>query len=282
MSDYDNTGQIDRILKKRNELNDLIDIRFKRPVTILITDIVDFTKSLSARGDAESRRIIQRRNNLLAVLIAQNQGNLIEITGDTILAFFGRPANAVACAVRMQETLVQGNQARPERDRIRVRTGIHQASALAEADDAYGAVMDIVERIKSRAEPGQVLVSESVCRALESETDRVCVFIDKLQGMGGEKEINVYRVVQRRYNATDGQGFREARIDSDLVMEVSRRDRSIELSVHEEMQRMRERCCRMRSWRLSGNGLRRAVVKLSIFSIVPTGGLDQQRRFSVV
>src|SRR6266498_3111661 len=101
--------QLEPILKKRNELNDLLDIRFKRPVTILITDI-DVTNFPSAPEDADRRLIIQRRNNLFAVLIAQNQGNLIEIIGDTVLAFFGRPANAVACAARMQQTLVQANQ----------------------------------------------------------------------------------------------------------------------------------------------------------------------------
>ena len=65
MSDKDKPGQLDEILRKRKELDEIIDTRFKRPVTILFTDIVGSTKFFSTRGDVEGRLMIKRHNDLL-------------------------------------------------------------------------------------------------------------------------------------------------------------------------------------------------------------------------
>jgi len=232
MSDYDKPGQLDPILKKRNELNDLLDIRFKRPVTILITDIVG-SKFFSTHDDIQGRLMIQRCKDVLASLVAQHKGNLIEIVGDTILAFFEQPAHAVTCAVIIQETLVQGDQDRPEQDRIRICIGIHQVSEFVQADHVYGVAINIAERVKSLADDGDILISESVYRVLEPERIPLCIFMDKIQVEGREEEIKVYRLIGERENGAKHRGLSEARIDSDLVLEVSHRDRSIELSVYE-------------------------------------------------
>src|SRR3970040_1244707 len=105
MSDKDKPGQLDEILRRRKELDDLIDTRFKRPVTILFTDIVGSTRFFTTGGYIEGRLMIQRHNDLLSPLVSEYQGTLIEIVGDALLASFEEPSNAVACAVRMQEAL---------------------------------------------------------------------------------------------------------------------------------------------------------------------------------
>ena len=234
MSDKDKPGQLDEILRKRKELDDLIDTRFKRPVTILFTDIVGSTIFFSTRGDVEGRLMIKRHNDLLTPLILQHQGNLIDTIGDSLLASFEAPSKAVACAVKMQELLDQDNQARPEPDRIQIRIGLNLDPGFVEAGHVYGVVVHIAERIKSLAEGRQILISESVYRALHPGRDPLCVFLDKVRVKGKEEEIKVYRVVWRPEEEMPRRALREGQAEGDLVLEISREDRKIKVSVYEK------------------------------------------------
>src|SRR5262245_64518305 len=93
--------------------------------------------------------MIQRHNDLLLPLLSQYQGTLIEIIGDAIFGSFEEPSKAVACAVKMQETLAEHNQRRPEKDHIRVRIGINMGTGYVEGGRVRGIVVNIAERVKS-------------------------------------------------------------------------------------------------------------------------------------
>lgn len=85
MSDKDKPTALEEILRKRNELDAIIDTRFKRSTTILFTDIVGSTTFFSTRGDIEGQLMIQRHNDLLLPLVSQHQGKLIKTMGDGLL-----------------------------------------------------------------------------------------------------------------------------------------------------------------------------------------------------
>src|SRR5215203_3029455 len=99
MDDKQKRGQLDDILRRRKELDDFLEDHFKRPTTIVFTDIVGATTYFSTRGDLEGQLMIQRHNDLLVPLITGHSGNLINIVGDGLLAAFETSSTAVACAV---------------------------------------------------------------------------------------------------------------------------------------------------------------------------------------
>ena len=53
MAEKEKPGELDEILTKRKELDDLIDTRFRRPIAVLFTDIVGSTKFFATHGDIE-------------------------------------------------------------------------------------------------------------------------------------------------------------------------------------------------------------------------------------
>jgi class 3 adenylate cyclase/CHAT domain-containing protein len=234
MADKDKPGELDEILTKRKELDDLIDTRFRRPIAVLFTDIVGSTKFFATHGDIEGRLMIKRHNDLLTPLISQYKGNLIEIIGDALLASFEEPSGAVACAVKMQELLIQHNQARAEADRIQIRIGINLGQGFVEAGRVYGVVVNIADRIKSMADAGQILVSESVCLALKPGQDPLCTFVDKIKAKGLEEEIKVYEVSWKANEDSRPRAVRGATVEGNLVLEVSRTNGKIKVSVYEK------------------------------------------------
>jgi class 3 adenylate cyclase/CHAT domain-containing protein len=236
MSDREKPGELDEILRKRAKLDEMLDARFKRPATILFTDIVGSTTLFSTRGDIEGRLMIQRHNDLLIPLLDQYQGTLIDTIGDAILAAFEEPSHAVVCAVKMQEALAQHNQGRTEKEHILVRIGINQGLGYVEAHHVYGIVVNIAERIKSLAGAYQILISESVYQALNPGTAPLCTFLDKVRVKGVEEEIKVYQVVWRQEQREEGLRRNALRVGSaggDLVLEASRENGHVKVCVYE-------------------------------------------------
>ena len=237
MSERDKTTELEEILRKRNELDEIIDTHFKRPTTVLFTDIVGSTTFFSTRGDIEGQLMIQRHNDLLIPLLSQYQGKLIEIIGDAIFGSFDEPSKAVACAVKMQQTLAQANQGRSEQDHIQVRIGINMGSGYVEGNRVRGIVVNIAERIKSLAGAGQILISESAYQKLQPGRDPLCAFVDKVSVKGIREEIKVYQVLWR--NGGKDEGIRHSALrkggpaGGDLILEASRENGHIKVSVHE-------------------------------------------------
>src|SRR5262249_5743070 len=150
-------SELDEILRKRQELDQIIDNRFKHTVAVLFTDIVGSTSYFSTRGDLEGRLMIQRHNDLLIPLLSKHQGKLIRTIGDALMVSFGDPANAVACAVGMQEALTQYNAKAFAPDQIHIRIGINVGLSIVEAGDIYGDVVNVAARVESLAEGDQIL-----------------------------------------------------------------------------------------------------------------------------
>ena len=240
MSEKDKPTELEDILRKRKELDEIIDTRFKRPATVLFTDIVGSTTFFSTRGDIEGQLMIQRHNDLLLPLLSQYQGTLIEIIGDAIFGSFEEPSKAVACAVKMQETLAQDNQGRPQKDHIQVRIGINLGSGYVEGGRVRGIVVNIAERVKSLADAYQILISESVYQSLQPGKDPLCTFLDKVRVKGVEDEIKVYQVIWRaedREVRVRGKAPQDSGTVGDLVLEASRENSAIKVSVYEKSQR---------------------------------------------
>lgn len=237
MSDKDKWSQLDEILRKRKELDEIIDSRFKRPAIILFTDIVGSTTFFSTRGDIEGQLMIQRHNDLLIPLLSQYRGTLIETIGDAIFASFEEPSKAVACAVKMQETLAQDNHRRSEKDHIQVRIGINMGPGYVEAGHVHGIVVNTAERIKSLAGAGQILISESVYQALQPGQDPLCGFLDKVRVKGIEEDIKIYQVMwdeDRRQEGAHLRALRNGGTGGELVLEASRENGSVKVCVYEK------------------------------------------------
>ena len=153
-----------------------------QPVTVLFADIRGFTH-LSEQMDA--REVVDLLNDFFAVMTAaifQSHGTLDKFIGDCVMALFGAPIpsdrsprNALVAAVRMQQQVARLGAERVERGLapLRIGIGLHHGSAvvgnIGSAErmqyTAIGDTVNIAARLVSRAEPGQILISETMYQA---------------------------------------------------------------------------------------------------------------------
>ena len=122
--------------------------------------------------------------------IEGNQGRIIDMAGDSVLAVFETAAGAASAALAIQKEIESSSGAAPEERRMRFRIGVHIGDVIEKADGTvYGDGVNIAARLQALAEPGSVTVSGMVHEAVR---DRIsATFADQ-----GEHEVkNIARPV---------------------------------------------------------------------------------------
>jgi adenylate cyclase len=102
--------------------------------------------------------------------IEGNQGRVIDMAGDSVLALFETAAGAVAAALAIQQEIGAAAEAVPEDRRMRFRIGVHLGDVIEKPDGTiYGDGVNIAARLEGLAEPGGVTVSESIRTAVKGK-----------------------------------------------------------------------------------------------------------------
>ena len=133
-------------------------------LTILFTDLVRSTELLDSMGDEQWEPHRRRHFETVRRVVAAHNGEEVKTIGDSFMVVFTSPADAVSCAVAIQQAVEYESRAGagPE---IQVRVGAHVGEPTREGDDYFGAPVVIARRLCDRAGGGEILVSE-VVRAL--------------------------------------------------------------------------------------------------------------------
>ena len=98
--------------------------------TILFTDLVGSTELRARLGDDDADRLRPSTTELLGDAVATHGGDVVKGLGDGIMAAFSGAADAVTCAVAMQQAIDRHN--RTSAEPIDVRIGISLGDAAAE------------------------------------------------------------------------------------------------------------------------------------------------------
>jgi class 3 adenylate cyclase len=122
--------------------------------TVVFTDIVDSTSSLSAMGDSRWRAVLDAHDAMIRRQLDRYRGREVKTTGDGFLAVFDGPARAINAAL----ATTQGARALG----IEIRCGIHAGEFELRGDDIGGLAVHVARRVLDSADPGEVLVSSTV------------------------------------------------------------------------------------------------------------------------
>lgn len=125
-------------------------------VTFLFTDIEGSTPLWDAHPMA-MREALERHDVIVRKAIATAEGHVFSTGGDGFGAVFARAANAVAAAVRAQQSLEA--EPWPEDVALRVRMGLHTGEAQEREGDYFGPPVNRAARLMGAANGGQVVLS---------------------------------------------------------------------------------------------------------------------------
>jgi adenylate cyclase len=134
----------------------------RRLAAILAADVAGYSRLMGADEEETHERLQAHLGELVNPKITEHRGRVVKNTGDGFLAEFQSVVDAVRCAVEVQRGMVERNATTPADRRIEFRVGINLGDVIAEEDDIYGDGVNIAARLEALAEPGGVLVSNTV------------------------------------------------------------------------------------------------------------------------
>lgn len=149
----------------------------QRLAAILAADVAGYSRLMAAdeRGTVAAldaaRRIFKSR-------IDANQGRVIDMAGDSVLAVFDTATGAVFAALAIQLEIDASSGKTPEELRMRFRIGVHLGDVIEKADGSiYGDGVNIAARLEGLAAPGGIAVSDSVRSAVRGKV--AATFVDQ-------------------------------------------------------------------------------------------------------
>jgi adenylate cyclase len=107
----------------------------RRLAAVLAADMAGFSRLMGIDGLGTLARLGTHRTELIDPSIAKNHGNIIKTTGDGMLVEFQSVADAVRCAVEIQERMARRNADVAEDRQIQFRIGINLGDIIFQDDD---------------------------------------------------------------------------------------------------------------------------------------------------
>lgn len=165
----------------------------RKLAAILATDAVGYSKLMSADEEG-TLKVLAAHRAVIDGIIEFHEGRIIGTAGDSVLAEFASPVEAVRCAVEVQDALKTRNDSLPESQRLQFRIGVNLGDVMEKGGDLLGDGVNVAARLESIAEPGGICVSSSVYDQIAGKLDLGFVNIGTQSLKNIQRPIQVYRV----------------------------------------------------------------------------------------
>ncbi len=161
----------------------------RRLAAILAADVVGYSRLMEANEETTLatldtyRRFIDER-------IAEHRGRVFGSAGDSVIAEFVSPVEAVCCAVEIQHELESRNTELAADRRMQFRVGINLGDVVVEGENLHGDGVNIAARLEELAEPGGICVSGTAYDHLMGKLNL------RLDDLGEQRLKNISRPVR--------------------------------------------------------------------------------------
>ncbi len=133
----------------------------RKLAVIFAADVAEYSR-LMGQDEVGTLRRLQAYRAILDPLIAAHHGRIFNTAGDSVMADFASPVDAVECAVAFQQAIANANVNRPPGEQMRFRIGIHLGDLIVEGENLFGDGVNIAARLEALAEPGGICLSGAV------------------------------------------------------------------------------------------------------------------------
>jgi adenylate cyclase len=170
---------------------------FKRKLTaILSADAVGYSR-LMAENEAATVKTIASYRKIMASLVKQHRGRVVDSPGDNLLAEFSSVVDAVQCAVAVQNEFQTRNAELAENRRLEFRIGINLGDVIDEEDRIYGDGVNVAARLEELADPGGVCVSKTAFDQIETKLPLGYEYLGEQSVKNIPKPVGAYRVLMK-------------------------------------------------------------------------------------
>ena len=176
----------------------------RRLAGILAADLVGYTRLTRDDEEGTIATLNTLRSGYLEPTVASFNGRIFKWMGDGFLVEFSSIVDAVHCAIKIQETMVDFNSERDPANLFQFRIGVNLGDVVVDGDDIHGDGVNLAARLESVATPGCVCVAESVHEQIRDRLDSEFQHIGEKQLKNIDRAVSVWQWPATEESASTG------------------------------------------------------------------------------
>ncbi len=142
----------------------------RKLAAILAADVVGSSRLMES--DEESVVLeLYRRRGLIDDIVRSHHGRVFGGAGDSMIAEFASPVEAVRCALDTQHELERRNEDLPEGRRLVFRIGVNLGDVIVDGDNLMGDGVNVAARLEGLAPPGGFTISEAIYEQIRGKVE---------------------------------------------------------------------------------------------------------------
>jgi adenylate cyclase len=169
------------------------EIERKLP-TILAADVDGYSR-LMETDEVDAMAALKDSRGVFARLIERHRGRIANTAGDGLIADFPSVVEAVRCAAEVQTELDARNRRRDPGRAMRFRIGVHVGDVMVDGGDLFGEGVNLAARLQGMAEPGGVLISQTVYDQVRNKLSVGYEYLGEREAKNLAGPVPVYRLV---------------------------------------------------------------------------------------
>lgn len=135
-------------------------------LTLFFSDLCDSTQLYETVGDAPAYGRVRRHFAWMRDIIGAHHGAIVKTIGDSVMAVFQSPEDALLAAIEVQTRVGEFNATLIPGESICLRIGLHHGPAIVinsnDRLDYFGRTVNLAARIESAGSGGDILFSDEV------------------------------------------------------------------------------------------------------------------------
>ena len=161
--------------------------------TFLIADVRGYTRYTQERGDEAAARLASAFADTVRLTVEELGGRLVELRGDEALVVFASPRQAIRTAVALQQRFVERMRSDDSLPLL-VGIGLDAGEAVPVGEGFRGGALNLAARLCSIAEPGEVLLTESLTHLSRRVDELTYLDRGRRSFKGLEQPVRVFQV----------------------------------------------------------------------------------------
>ena len=166
----------------------------RRLAAILAADVVGYSR-LVGEDEEGTLRTLGACREAIDGLVTEHRGRVFSSAGDSVVAEFASPVEAVRCAANIQRDLERRNADLPEDRQMRFRIGINLGDVIVEGDNLLGDGVNVAARLETLADAGGICLSQPVFDQIKKKLELGYEYLGEQAVKNIAEPVRVYRVL---------------------------------------------------------------------------------------
>jgi len=165
----------------------------RKLAAILAADVAGYSRLMGQDEEATVRTLSAYRAAIGDVVVA-HEGRVFGGAGDSMVAEFSSPVQAVRAALAIQEHVATQNEDLPKDRRMSYRIGVNLGDVIVDDDNLLGDGVNVAARLEGLAPPGGICVSAAVHDQIRNRIDAPIADLGRQSFKNIDQPVHAYSI----------------------------------------------------------------------------------------